>query len=90
MKKIAVIYPGFPHYRSGIIEELLDSNKYLYLFAGDKKGYNNVKPYVFNPPDLLNHTSYFKIGPFNFNKGLLRFITKNKFDGVIVHATPYS
>ena len=51
MKAIALIYPGFPHYRSGIIKELINSKKYKYEFAGDKKGYNNVKPYVFKLTD---------------------------------------
>ncbi|MEM8929084.1 MAG: glycosyltransferase, partial [Bacteroidota bacterium] len=89
VKTIAIIYPGFPHYRNGIIEALIDSKKNKFLFAGDKNGYNNVKPYVFKSPELLKDLKYFKLGRFNFNKGLLAFVTTNTFDGAIVHATPY-
>ncbi|WP_019671484.1 glycosyltransferase [Eudoraea adriatica] len=89
MKKIVVIYPGFPHYRSGIIEELINSKKYKFIFAGDRKGYNNVKPYIFKDSEIFRNFNYFKLGRFQFNRGLLKFIIRNKFDGAIVHATPY-
>ncbi|MEZ2415475.1 glycosyltransferase [Muriicola sp. E247] len=89
MKKIFVIYPGFSHYRVGIIEALLESTQNHYVFLGDKKGWMNVKPYDFkDSADFLDFPAY-KIGPFYFNKGLIRYVISQKPGGVIVHAPPY-
>lgn len=41
MQKVAVIYHFFPHYRSGIIKELLKSNEYEFHFLVII--YNNIK-----------------------------------------------
>lgn len=88
-KQIILIYPGFPHYRNGVIEALLESDNNTYHFAGDKRGYNGIKAYDFNDyPHFYNFPSY-RIGTFWFNRGLLRFILFKKFDGAIVHSSPY-
>ncbi|MCW5515601.1 glycosyltransferase [Muriicola sp. Z0-33] len=88
-KQIILIYPGFPHYRNGVIEALLESDKNTYHFAGDKRGYNEIKPYDFKDyPHFYDFPSY-RIGTFWFNRGLLRFILFKKFDGAIVHSSPY-
>ncbi|WP_425236725.1 glycosyltransferase [Ulvibacterium sp.] len=88
MNKILVIYPGFPHYRVGIIEALMNSTRNHYMFFGDKKGYNNVKPYNFkDSADFKDFPSY-KIGPFYFSKGLVRYVISQKPDGAIVHSPP--
>ena len=89
MKKILIIYPGFPHYRDGIIEALLESKNKQYIFIGDKNGYGKVKPYDFATSKTFHHCPAYKIGPFSFNKGLLTYILKNKVDGAIVHSNPY-
>lgn len=89
MKKILIIYPGFPHYRDGIIEALMESEKNQYVFIGDKNGYGNVKPYDFSPTGNFHHCPAYKIGPFSFSKGLITYILKNKVDGAIVHSNPY-
>lgn len=89
MKKIIVIYPGFPHYRNGIIEALLESNKNDYVFLGDKNGYNNIKPYDFKDITNFKDCSSYNVGPFYFNKGLLKYVLTNKIDGAIVHSSPY-
>ena len=87
-KQIVLIYPGFPHYRNGIIEALLDSGRNTYHFAGDKRGYNEIKAYDFKEyPYFYDFPSY-RIGNFWFNKGLLRFVLSKKFDGAIVHSSP--
>ena len=89
MLKIIIIYPGFPHYRDGIIETLIESKNHSYIFAGDKKGYNNIKPYKFDCRECLFDFPAYSIGPFYFNRGLITFVVKNKFDGAIVHSSPY-
>ena len=89
MNKILVIYPGFPHYRDGIIEALMNSNHNHYVFLGDKKGYNNVKPYDFKGSADFKDFPAYKIGPFYFNKGLIRYVISQKSSGAIVHSPPH-
>ncbi|MCK0136982.1 glycosyltransferase [Arenibacter sp. S6351L] len=89
MKKIILIYPGFPHYRNGIIETLLESKNNKYYFVGDKNGYAGIKPYDFKTIEQFKHCPSYRIGPFFFNKGLIRFALKTKADGIIVHSSPY-
>ncbi|MEG3658574.1 glycosyltransferase [Arenibacter palladensis] len=89
MKKIVIIYPGFPHYRDGIIEALLASKKNIYNFVGDKNGYAGVKPYDFKDIKNFTHCPSYSIGPFFFNKGLIKFALYTKADGIIVHSNPY-
>ncbi|WP_435625423.1 glycosyltransferase [Flagellimonas sp.] len=89
MNKVLVIYPGFPHYRVGIIEALRNSTHNHYLFLGDKKGWNKIKPYDFkDSPDFKDFPAY-KIGPFYFSKGLIRYVIFEKCSGAIVHSPPH-
>lgn len=89
MKSILIIYPGFPHYRDGIIEELINSKNATYVFAGDKKGYTTIKPFDFRNSDRFYNFPSYTLGPLYFNKGLIRFVLTNKFEGAIVHSSPY-
>lgn len=89
MKNILIIYPGFPHYRNGILDKLLNSKKNNYIFAADKNGYNNLKPFDFKDYKNFYHFPSFLINRFLFHKGLLRFVLSQNIDGAIVHATPY-
>ena len=89
MKKIILIYPGFPHYRNGIIEALLESKNNEYYFVGDKNGYAGIKPYDFKEIEQFTNCPSYRVGPFFFNKGLIRFALKSKADGIIVHSSPY-
>ena len=88
-KNILILYPGFPHYRDGIIEELHNEGRHHYIFAGDKIGYNNILPYEFDDEIEFYNLPAYRIGKFNFNKGLFKLIFSQKFDGAIVHASPY-
>lgn len=90
MKKILVIYPGFPHYRKGVIEELITHGSHQYTFIGDQKGYNNIKPYIFKKEDSFIHFRSPQWGPVILSFGLLRYVISTKCDGAIVHAAPYS
>lgn len=89
MNQILVIYPGFPHYRAGIIEALINSTHNHYVFIGDKKGWNNIKPYDFKGSADFKDFPAYKIGPFYFNKGLVRYVISHKSNGAIVHAPPH-
>lgn len=89
MNKILVIYPGFPHYRVGIIDALINSTHNHYIFLGDKKGWMNVKPYDFKDSVHFKDFPAYKIGPFYFNKGLFRYVISQKPSGAVVHAPPY-
>ncbi|MCE2612442.1 glycosyltransferase [Flavobacteriaceae bacterium D16] len=89
MNKILVIYPGFPHYRIGILEALINSTHNHYVFLGDKKGWMNVKPYDFKDSADFKDFPAYKIGPFYFNKGLIRYVISQKPSGAIVHSPPH-
>ncbi len=66
----------------------MNSTRNRYMFFGDKKGYNNVKPYNFkDSADFKDFPSY-KIGPFYFSRGLVRYVISQKPDGAIVHSPP--
>lgn len=87
MNKILIIYPGFPHYRDGIIEALINSNHNHYVFLGDSNGYFK-KPYDFKGSADFKEFPAYKIGPFYFNKGLIRYVITQKSSGAIVHSPP--
>lgn len=89
MKNILIIYPGFLHYRKGIIDELLNSDENNYIFVGDKNGFNSIKPFDFDKNSRFHHFKTYRKNKFLFSKGLLKFIWKQKVDGAIVHASPY-
>ena len=90
MKKILVLYPGFPHYRKGIIDELRKSCKFQFYFVGDQNNYvKNIKPYDFGEYGNFTHIKSIKKGNFVFHKGLLTHLLNNRYDGAIVHASPY-
>lgn len=90
MKKILIIYPGFPHYRNGVIEELMQDKEVSYYFAGDKNMMGtSIKPYNFRNSERFFNAPSFKIRSFVFHKKLLGYILKNEFDAYIFHASPY-
>ena len=88
-KNILILYPGFPHYRDGIIEALVENGRHRYIFAGDKRGYNNIKPYLFQNSVVFYDLPAYRIGPFHFSKGAIKLALSKKIDGAIVHSSPY-
>lgn len=89
MKKILVIYPGFPHYRKGIIEELIATSSFEYYFIGDKNMMDtDIEAYNFKEGQHFQHIPSYKIKNFVFHKGLLKYLFNNKFDSYIFHASP--
>ena len=90
MKKILIVYPGFPHYRKGVIEELINSQEIDFTFIGDKNMMgSNIKPYIFPPNSKFINTPSYYIGPFLFHKKMFSFISRTEFDGYIFHSGPY-
>jgi glycosyltransferase involved in cell wall biosynthesis len=90
MKKILVVYPGFPHYRKGVIEKLLESKKFDFYFIGDKMMMNSsIRPYDFvDNPKFINSPSFY-LGPLLFHKNMIKYIRQNDFDAYIFHSAPY-
>ncbi|MDV7187795.1 glycosyltransferase [Lutibacter sp. TH_r2] len=90
MKKVLIIYPGFPHYRKGIIERLLKSKKYEYYFMGDDKMMKtSIKEYDFKDNPRFFNAKAFKIGSLIFHKNMLSHLLNNKYDAYIFHSSPY-
>lgn len=89
MKNVLVIYPGFLHYRKGILDELIASDDVNYIFVGDRNGFNSIKPYRFEDDSKFVHRKTYRKGRFLLSAGLLRFVWSQKVDGAIVHASPY-
>lgn len=89
MKNILIIYPGFLHYRKGILDELIATKEQNFMFVGDKNGFNGIKPYQFENEADLHHVKNYRKGQFLFSKGLLKYVFLQKADGAIVHASPY-
>ncbi|QXP66974.1 glycosyltransferase [Polaribacter sp. AHE13PA] len=90
MKKILVIYPGFPHYRNGIIEELLEDKENEYFFIGDDNMMGtSIKPYDFKGNEKFFNAPSYKVKNFIFHKKMIAYILKNDFDSYIFHSSPF-
>lgn len=85
MKKIAVIYHCFPHYRKAIVEELARSKKNNYIFIGSAVPVTeSIKNMEFSPNIKLYDAPCKKIGPFLFQKKIHQYIKDNNVDEVIL------
>lgn len=90
MKKIAVIYHFFPHYRSGIIKELLNSKEYeFHFFGSDISEYSGIKRYLDIPEERFHVMRFNKIKGFIFQKNLIRLALSKDYDGLIILADPH-
>lgn len=88
MKNILVIYPGFLHYRKGILDELISSEDYNFIFVGDREGFNGIRPYDFEDKSRLHHIKNYRKGKFLMQKKLLKLVLFHKAEGAIIHASP--
>lgn len=90
MKKIAVIYHFFPHYRSGIIKELLNSKEYeFHFFGSDIPEYSGIKRYLDIPAERFHIMKFKKIKGFIFQKELIKLSFSKDFDALIILADPH-
>lgn len=79
---VAVIYDAFPHYRKGIIEELLRSTQFTYHFIGDRAYRNSdIQTYEFKSNQRFYPAPTTPLGPVTLQHGLIRrvFHTRAKF-----------
>lgn len=90
MQKVAVIYHFFPHYRSGIIKELLKSNEYEFHFFGDNiQQYQGTKRYNDIPEDRFHVIKFNNYKGLIFQHGLMRLATDKDFAKIIILADPH-
>jgi len=88
--RVAVIYDGFPHYRKGVIEELVSSTKFEYYFFCDPDYRDNsIKTYAFKPEINVVRTGSFSIGPFYVQRNILKGLIKNKIRYCIFLGNPW-
>ncbi|TQI79809.1 glycosyltransferase involved in cell wall biosynthesis [Serratia fonticola] len=89
-RKVAVIYHFFPHYRSGIIKELLKSNDFDFHFYGsDIEEYYGIKRCKDVPLDKFHITRFSKMKNFVFQEGLLKLAMSKEYDALIILADPH-
>jgi glycosyltransferase involved in cell wall biosynthesis len=89
-KEIVIIYPGFPHYRKGIIDELEKSTSFNYTFIGDPMMMKtDIKSHNFSENSFHFSCPSYQIGPIVFHRKMIKYILKNDFDGYIFHVSPY-
>jgi glycosyltransferase involved in cell wall biosynthesis len=85
MKKIAVIYHCFPHYRKAIVEALSNSKEYDYIFIGSAEPVmSSIKNMLFPEAIKLYDAPCKKIGPFLFQHNLNKHLKDNNVAGVIL------
>ena len=90
MKSILVLYPGFPHYRNGILDKLIDNKEIQFTFIGDKENYvKSIKPYDFKSYPHFYHIKSGRIGSIVWHRGLFKHLISKKYDGALVHSSPY-
>lgn len=84
MKKIIIVSPSFPHYREGLIKQLLSSEDVKYYFAGGHGNNSSIKPFNFDNSDRYLFLKNIWFGKyFVFQIGLLRYIKNIKPDVLV-------
>ena len=87
MKRVAVVYHYFAHYRLPVLKELANSKEVDYTFIADTESEDGIKTIDFYNDKLLSDkflkvkNSFFR--KFIWQKGLIKILTHNKFDAVI-------
>lgn len=85
MKKIAVIYHCFPHYRKAIVEALSHSDKYDYVFIGSSVPVTaSIKNMVFPTEIEFHDAPCRRAGPFLLQNSIFSHINKICPDAVII------
>ncbi|HFP9333015.1 TPA: glycosyltransferase family 4 protein [Raoultella planticola] len=90
MQKVAVIYHFFPHYRSGIIKELLKSNEYEFHFFGDDiEQYQGIKRFKDIPDNRFHVIKFTNFKGLIFQHGLIKLATDSTYSKIIILADPH-
>jgi glycosyltransferase involved in cell wall biosynthesis len=88
--KVAIVYHFFPHYRSGIIDQLRRSERYEYLFVADDQLDEEGIPHCDNwrrGEHLIARCR--KIGRFYWQPGVFRLLTEPRLKAVIFLGVVY-
>jgi glycosyltransferase involved in cell wall biosynthesis len=87
MKRVAIVYHYFAHYRYPVLKELANSKEVDYTFIADTDSEDGIKTIDFYNDKLLSgkflrvKNSFFK--KFIWQKGLTKILNDNKYDAVI-------
>ncbi len=84
--EVLVVYHHFAHYRGPILRELIASERYHYIFAGDRSDPldGSVKTFTDIPEDRFIYTPWFKIkGLMFWQRNLVRHMLGRRFKQII-------
>jgi 1,2-diacylglycerol 3-alpha-glucosyltransferase len=88
---VAIVYHFLPHYRGGVFQQLLESDKYNYIFVA---GHNNLAPSIpeWRPPDTLfvEARCNWIHKPWFYQKGLVAVALRKDIGAIIYLGAPYS
>lgn len=89
--RVAIVYHFFPHYRAGILRELLQSTEHEYwLVGGDQSTEPSVKAWLIeNPARFILAPCRKLISTLLLQRGLLRLGWRRDLDAVVYLGNPY-
>ena len=89
--KVAVVYHFFPHYRAGVLRELLRSTAHEYVLVADEKAWDpTIKSWTVEDRTRFIAASCRKlISPFLFQSGLVALSLRRDLEAVIYLGNPY-
>ena len=88
-RKVAIVYMSFPHYRRGVIRELLKSQFLEVVFVGSLRPINGIKTVESSDIPELCVLPFYQIGPFFWQKGIIGLSFRRRFDAIIFLSNPY-
>jgi len=87
MKRVAIVYHYFAHYRLPILTELVKSNEINFCFIADPASNNDIQVIDFTNNDIFKGRYYkvknIELKNFVWQKGLFAILFREKFDAVI-------
>jgi glycosyltransferase involved in cell wall biosynthesis len=84
MTKVLVYYFAFPHYRLEILKELMLRAGNDLMVAGGTVGRDSIEPLTSQDIDFLTELESVHIGPFSWQKGIVRRAISREFDAVVL------
>jgi len=89
--KAAIVYHFFPHYRAGVLRELLRSTEHEYWFVGDARSTDDtVKPWAIeNPARFILAPCREFLRPLLLQRGLCQLGWRRDLDAVVYLGNPY-
>jgi glycosyltransferase involved in cell wall biosynthesis len=84
MTRVLVYYFAFPHYRAEILKELNQRGNGDIVFAAGTVGRVSIKPLTSQDIDFLTELESVHIGPFNWQRGIVRRALSRDMDAVVL------